>query len=101
MQERPGPLNDEQKKQLGMAQGSARHLLSLINDVLDISKIEAGQLNMNYQIFNIHDVINKVVETNKPFAEKKNLRVVVSVEENVKDIRSDKLRLQQILLNHG
>lgn len=99
MQERPGPLNDEQKKQLGMAQNSARHLLALINDVLDISKIEAGQLNMNYQIVNIHDVINKVVETNRPFADKKNLRVLVSVDENVKDIRSDKLRLQQILLN--
>jgi signal transduction histidine kinase len=43
MQELPGKLNDEQKKQLGMAQNSARHLLSLVNDVLDISKIEAGQ----------------------------------------------------------
>ena len=99
MQERPGPLNNEQKKQLGMAQNSARHLLSLINDVLDISKIEAGQLKMNLQPFNLPEVINKVVETNRPFADKKNLKISVSIDENIKDITSDNLRVQQILLN--
>jgi PAS domain S-box-containing protein len=99
MQERPGPLNDEQKKQLGMAQNSARHLLSLINDVLDISKIEAGQLKMNIQQFNLPDVIYKVVETNKPFVDKKKLRIIVSIDENIKNITSDNLRVQQILLN--
>jgi PAS domain S-box-containing protein len=99
MQERPGPLNNEQKKQLGMAQSSARHLLSLINDVLDISKIEAGQLKMNLQLFNLPDLINKVVDTNRPFADKKNLRITVSIDKDVKDITSDNLRVQQILLN--
>jgi PAS domain S-box-containing protein len=99
MQERPGPLNDEQKKQLGMAQNSARHLLSLINDVLDISKIEAGQLKMNFHKFNLPEIINKVVETNRPFAEKKNLRISVIVEEDIRDMTSDALRVQQILLN--
>jgi PAS domain S-box-containing protein len=99
MQERPGPLNDEQKKQLGMAQNSARHLLSLINDVLDISKIEAGQLKMNIQIFNLPEVIHKVVETNRPFADKKNLRIMVYIDDDVKDITSDTLRVQQVLLN--
>jgi signal transduction histidine kinase len=99
IQERPGPLNDEQKKQLGMVQNSARHLLTLINDVLDISKIEAGQLKMNLQQFNLPEVISKVVDTNKPFADKKNLRIVVSIDENINDITSDSLRVQQILLN--
>ena len=99
IQGKPGPLNDEQKKQLGMVQNSARHLLSLINDVLDISKIEAGQLKINLQQFNLPEVINKVVETNKPFADRKNLKIVVSIDENIKDITSDILRVQQILLN--
>lgn len=99
MQELPGPLNDEQKKQLGMTQNSARHLLSLINDVLDISKIEAGQLKMNLQQFNLQDTIDKVVETNRPFADIKNLRVTVSVDEDAKDITSDSRRVEQILLN--
>jgi signal transduction histidine kinase len=99
MKEHPGPLNDEQKKQLGMVQNSARHLLSLINDVLDISKIEAGQLKLDFQIFKLPEVINKVVETNKPFADKKNLRIKVSIDENINEIKSDNLRVQQILLN--
>jgi PAS domain S-box-containing protein len=99
MKEAPGPLNDEQKKQLGMVQNSARHLLSLINDILDISKIEAGQLKMNLQQFDLSEVIYKVVETNKPFADKKNLILTVSIDENINDITSDNLRVQQILLN--
>jgi signal transduction histidine kinase len=99
MQERPGPLNDEQKKQLGMTQNSARHLLSLINDVLDISKIEAGQLKIIVQNFSLPEVINKVVETSNPFADKKNLKLTVAIEDNVSEIRSDKLRVHQILLN--
>lgn len=99
MQERPGPLNNEQKKQLGMTQNSARHLLSLINDVLDISKIESGQLKMNIHQFNLPEVINKVVEANRQFADKKNLRIEVLIAENVKVISSDSLRVQQILLN--
>jgi PAS domain S-box-containing protein len=99
MKEAPGPLNNEQKKQLGMAQNSARHLLSLINDVLDISKIEAGQLKMNLEQFNLPEVIYKVVETNRPFADKKNLRIMVYIDDDVKDITSDNLRVQQVLLN--
>jgi signal transduction histidine kinase len=99
IQGKPGPLNDEQKKQLGMVQNSARHLLSLINDVLDISKIEAGQLKINLQKFNLPEVIKKVVETNKPFAERKDLKISVSIDENINDITSDSMRVQQILLN--
>ena len=99
IQEKPGPLNDEQKKQLGMVQNSARHLLSLINDVLDISKIEAGQLKIHLQKFNLRDLINKVVETNKPSADKKNLTITVTIEDNVSEITSDSMRVQQILIN--
>lgn len=99
MQERPGPLNTEQKKQLGMVQSSARHLLSLINDVLDISKIEAGQLKMNLEVFNVPEVILKVVEANEPSADKKNIQLNVSISPHVTDIMSDKLRVQQILIN--
>lgn len=99
MQERPGPLNPEQKKQLGMAQNSARHLLSLINDVLDISKIEAGQFKVYFETFYLPDVITKVVENVKPLAQKKNLAVEVCIANEVGSIKSDKLRVQQILIN--
>ena len=57
-----GPLNAEQRKQMGMVQSSARHLLALINDVLDISKIEAGQLEIRREPFNLRYLIEKVLE---------------------------------------
>jgi signal transduction histidine kinase len=99
LKEKQGPLNTEQKKQLGIVQNSARHLLSLINDVLDISKIEAGQLKLSFQKFNIKDIIDKVIDTCQPMAEKKSLKLSVEIENEAEEIVSDPLRVQQILLN--
>ncbi len=66
-----GSLNDEQKKQLGMVQNSAHHLLELINDVLDISKIEAGQLEIARDPFDLRRSLDKVVHLVSPMAEEK------------------------------
>jgi two-component system, sensor histidine kinase and response regulator len=99
LKEKPGPLNTEQKKQLGMVQDSARHLLSLINDVLDISKIEAGQLTMNYQICSLSEIVNIVADTCRPMAEKKNILLEVDLDFTRDEIISDPLRVSQILLN--
>ncbi|HCU34446.1 MAG TPA: histidine kinase, partial [Armatimonadetes bacterium] len=79
----PGPLNEEQTKQLGMVQGSARHLLELINDVLDLSKIEAGQLEVASEPFSVHEAVAKVVRLVAPMAEKKNLTLTSEVSSDV------------------
>jgi len=94
-----GPLNDEQKKQMGMVQNSARHLLQLINDVLDISKIEAGQLQLYLEDFNLAQSIRQVVEIITPLADKKGLELVVDVSPEVGMIYSDRRRVEQILIN--
>ncbi len=73
LQKLVGPLSEEQEKQLRMVQGSARHLLELINDVLDISKIEADQMQLSPEIFDIGVTIQKSVEKILPLAEKKGL----------------------------
>jgi signal transduction histidine kinase len=99
LQELPGPINDEQKKQLRMTQKSGRHLLSLINDILDLSKIEAGQLKLSSERFNVSETIQNVIELSRPFAESKNLSLSSSITTNLDDITSDKLRVQQVLLN--
>ncbi|MCE1189325.1 MAG: YfiR/HmsC family protein [Ignavibacteria bacterium] len=99
LQERPGPLNPEQKKQLGMAQNSAKHLLSLINDILDISKIESGQMKVVLEEFSISDVITKVVSLCNPLAQKKNLPIHINVDPDIDVLTSDKLRIQQVLFN--
>jgi PAS domain S-box-containing protein len=95
----PGPLNDEQKKQLNMVQNSADHLLALINDVLDISKIEAGQLKVASAVFDMRTAVFKTVQTMRPLAEKKGLDLTAEVADNVGAITGDQRRVEQILLN--
>ncbi len=68
-----GPLNPEQTKQLGMVRVSARHLLELINDVLDISKIEAGQLEVRAEFFDLAASARRVAAVLTPHAPKKGL----------------------------
>ncbi|PKN38453.1 MAG: sensor histidine kinase [Deltaproteobacteria bacterium HGW-Deltaproteobacteria-2] len=94
-----GPLNEEQKKQLGMVRGSARHLLDLINDVLDISKIEAGQLTITSETFDLRKSIDKALQIVSPLAEKKNLRLYSRIGDNISEIRGDQRRVEQIIIN--
>jgi PAS domain S-box-containing protein len=99
LQKLVGPLNDEQAKQLNMVQESAQHLLSLINDVLDLSKIEAGQLNVASEKVDMADVISRVVKTVSPMASKKGLHLECIIPESIPVFQSDKRRVEQILLN--
>jgi len=94
-----GPLNEEQNKQLGMVRGSANHLLSLINDVLDISKIEAGQLQIATETFDLASSVRKIAQTVRPLAVKKGLTLTVDVSPTVETVESDARRVEQILLN--
>jgi len=94
-----GPLNPEQSKQLGMVQGSARHLHALINDVLDISKIEAGQLELHMDRVSLREVITKVVASVVPLADRKQLTLLTEVPAALKDVLGDRRRVEQVLLN--
>lgn len=94
-----GPINPEQKKQLGMVGDSARHLLALINDVLDISKIEAGQLAISTVPFHLPDSLVKAAAIVKPLADKKGLALNVQIAPDVGEMRADARRVEQIVLN--
>jgi PAS domain S-box-containing protein len=94
-----GPLNSEQSKQLGMVKGSAKHLLELINDVLDISKIEAGQLEVSSESFDLVALIDRVVSALRPVIEKKGLLFHTSIGKDLSVINTDRRRLEQILIN--
>ncbi len=94
-----GPLNDEQGKQLGMVRDSARHLLALINDVLDISKIEAGQLLVENGDFDLRPVIEKAIGSARPLADKKGLALTADIAPAVSAVRGDARRVEQVLLN--
>jgi signal transduction histidine kinase len=94
-----GPLNEEQKKQLGMINNSSEHLLELINDVLDISKIEAGQLQIACESFDLNQILEKVIDAVRPIAEKKNLSLETDIVAMIGKINGDRRRVEQILLN--
>lgn len=94
-----GPLTEEQEKQLLFVKNSANHLLSLITDVLDISKIEAGQLKVHLESFSMKDSVLRVAGSIRPLAEKKGLALSVHVEDDVGVVVADMRRVEQILLN--
>ena len=94
-----GPLNQEQNKQLGMVRTSARHLLALVNDVLDISKIEAGQLDVSHELFDVRESVDKVIALVTPLAQKKGLALRIESAAALGKAESDERRFEQVLLN--
>jgi PAS domain S-box-containing protein len=94
-----GPLTAEQHKQLDMVRASARHLLNLINDVLDISKIEAGELTVHCEPVDLQPTISKAAGIVRPLAERKGLAFRVQVPPDLGQTLSDERRVQQVLLN--
>lgn len=99
LQNLAGPLNAEQEKQLGMVFKSAKHLLALINDVLDLSKIEAGQLTVYREVFDLRASIEKTVATLRPQIEQKGLALEVDIAPEIGTLYSDVRRVEQVLLN--
>jgi signal transduction histidine kinase len=75
------------------------HLLSLINEVLDLSKIEAGKLELNPEPVNLARLIDEVIGTAGQLAEKNQNRLIVEAQENLGALTADSMRLKQILLN--
>ena len=93
-----GEMNDEQTKQLHMVQASANHLLSLVNDVLDLSKIEAGQLELSRDIVTPAEILGDVIPMIEPLAKQKNLTMEVGAIPDVQ-LETDRRRLEQVLIN--
>jgi adenylate cyclase len=75
------------------------HLLSLINEILDLSKIEAGKLELNPEPVNLARLIDEVIGTAGQLAEKNKNRLIVEAQENLGALTADPMRLKQILLN--
>ena len=95
----PGPLTADQEKQLSTIRTSARHLLSLINDLLDLAKIESGKVEISLEPISCTDVIREVVGTLRPLAEKKGLELLVDLPEEDIVVHTDRRAMSQILIN--
>jgi signal transduction histidine kinase/AmiR/NasT family two-component response regulator/HPt (histidine-containing phosphotransfer) domain-containing protein len=93
-------LEEEQKEYVDIIRSSGDNLLSIVNDILDLSKIEAGMLRIEKAPFRIREIITAVEAMLRPKAEEKNLKLVVKVDEETPEmINGDAVRLSQILIN--
>jgi len=94
-----GKIHDEQRQCLNDILGSGQYLLNLINDVLDLSKVEAGKIELKLESLNLADVIHDVVKTVKPMLDNNRHQLEVSLEEGLPQVQADKKRLRQIFFN--
>lgn len=95
----PGPLNAEQLEYLGDIHDGGQLLLRLINDVLDLSKVEAGRLELFYETFPIAQVVRETTTTLRGLAEKKGLNIQLNLPPDLGLITADQIRFKQVLYN--
>jgi protein-histidine pros-kinase len=95
----PGPLTADQEKQLTTIQGSAHHLLALINDLLDVAKIESGKVELHPEATSCGEVLDELAGTMRLLAEKKGLAFDLFLPVGDIVIRTDRRALQQVLIN--
>jgi signal transduction histidine kinase len=95
----PGPLTADQEKQLKTIQTSARHLLSLINDILDLAKIESGKVELSREPVVCQEVIAEVAASLHPLAQQKGLAFSIAQPAEPIVLQSDRRALSQIVLN--
>jgi len=94
-----GPLNDKQQKFMQTLEASGRHLLNLINEILDLSKIEAKKLTLTIDTVSVNNLCQTSVRIIQKAAVKKQLRVFMTGDDTVNTIQADERRLTQILVN--
>ncbi len=94
-----GHLNNKQVNYIENIEKSGRHLLGLINDILDLSKIEAGKMDLQKETLHVKDICHSSLDFIKELALKKSLKVVINIDCAVDTIIADTRRLKQILIN--
>lgn len=94
-----GPLNDKQKEYLGFVWESGKHLLSLINDILDLSKVEAGKMELELGEFNLKELLEKAVSFVRERAVKRSIKLLMDIKEDIGVIKADERKIKQVVYN--
>ncbi len=95
----PGKINEEQRQSLNDILDSSQHLLSLINDVLDLSKVEAGKMRLRLTNLALAEVIEPLTRTMMPILAPRKQSLDVEIEEGLPPVHADKAKIRQVLLN--
>jgi signal transduction histidine kinase/DNA-binding response OmpR family regulator len=94
-----GPLNERQKEFVGYVMQGGKHLLALINDILDLSKVEAGRLQLSSEWVSAEQLVEDVRQTVRPLADKQGIMLSFKIAEGLPKFFADPMRLKQILYN--
>ncbi|NTU74814.1 MAG: response regulator, partial [Anaerolineaceae bacterium] len=94
-----GPINETQTQDLSSIYNSGQHLLRLITDILDLSKLDAGKMELQFSDINIVDMINSVLTTAVGFVKEKPVKLVQNLSANLPLVKADATRVRQVLLN--
>ena len=94
-----GPLQPPARRQLGRIESNGRHLLTIINEILDISRIEAGRMPLQLSTFRLADLVSEVKAELEPIIMRSKLSIVLDLPKDLKPITSDRQKVKQILLN--
>lgn len=97
--EAKGSLNDYQKNMVNRIFTNGENLLALVNDILDMSTIEADRLELKASCFNIDELIQATIAELKPLADKKNLEIQIAINLKDAEVYNDEKRLKQVLIN--
>jgi len=96
---KPGPVNNKQAEYLTDILASGRHLLQLINDVLDLAKVESGKMELFPEVFSLSKAIAEVIAVTRPAASKKGIAISVDVAPNSDRVELDQQKTKQVLYN--
>jgi PAS domain S-box-containing protein len=94
-----GAISDQQRKSLTRIDSNSKHLLALINDILDITRIEAGRMPLNLSTFRIPELVNEVMSELEPIIKRSNLVVTARMTRSLPSSKSDRHKVKQIVLN--
>lgn len=94
-----GELNEKQLKSVGNISKSGKHLLNLINGILDLSKVEAGKMELSYKQFELASKLNIIKNLLSPIADRKNIQIEIEIDSSLSSIYADEARFVQIMYN--
>jgi PAS domain S-box-containing protein len=99
-EEKVGVVNDNQKEYLGDILGSSRHLLHLINDVLDLAKIEAGKMEFRSEPFDLQEAVREVTDILRGLAAERKIQISSDISPEITIVNIDPAKLKQVLYNY-
>jgi PAS domain S-box-containing protein len=94
-----GPVSDMQQQDLTAIYNSGQHLLGLINDILDLARIEAGKMELNFEEVHLSEMTTSVMSTAKGLVKEKPIQLLQHIPSNMPTVRGDTMRVRQVLLN--